>query len=124
MKQKKREILSVYKNSHQGMKNTGLQKQDFSALLKALHKSIVNNAGKNLKSVLKKCGMYPCDASPLLKRLAIGTSSNPDNVESSFIKFLEEKRLKITGSQSEGLKRGRKKLKIEAGRSIAHVMEN
>jgi hypothetical protein len=106
------------------MKNTVLKKQDFPTLLEALHECTVNSAGKNLKSRFKKCGIYSCDASPLLERLAIGTSCNPDNVEPSFIKFLEEKILKVAGSQNEDLNRGRKKLQIEASRSIAHAISD
>ena len=99
-----------------------MQKQDFQAMLKILHEDILNNAESNLQSGFRKCGIYPCDVSPLLERLP--KCFRPLDVESSFMKFLEEKRMNITCSGSGGQKRGRKKIKIDAGKSIAHETEN
>lgn len=120
LKQKWRQILSKYKSSHKGLKYCVLQKQDFPALLKCLHDSIAESAGRNLISGFLKCGIYPCDVSPLLERLPFRSCERND-VEASFKNFLAEKRLQVT--TSEGPTRGRKRVRVDAGKSIAHETE-
>lgn len=63
-----RKILSNWKETPEGLRNTVIPKATFPALLKELMEVLHPNVAENLKSGFRKCGIYPCDAFHLLKR--------------------------------------------------------
>ncbi|CAH2103358.1 unnamed protein product [Euphydryas editha] len=113
-----RSILSEWKSSASGYKNAILPKGIFPQMLKRLVDAITPNSSNNLKAGFTKCGIYPLDVKPLLDRLphAIDTEA----INDSFIQSLEIKRNAWT--QGVEASRGRKKLKIIPGKSVADQM--
>jgi hypothetical protein len=63
---------------------------------------------KFFNSGLKKSGTGTCYTSPPLHRFATGTGCNPNDLTFSFIKLLDNKRLKITELQNRASKSRRK----------------
>lgn len=108
-------ILASYKESEAGLQSTVLQKQHFPKLLKSLMDAVSGNAANNLKSGFRKCGIIPCDVSVLLERLP-GKKCEADQIENSFKEFLNNKRGDIVGNRYVK----RRKVNVEAGKSIAH----
>lgn len=118
MKKAWRQILSNYKESH--MRTNVLEKQHFPQLLKALMEKIKENATSNLIAGFKKCGIVPCDVSPLLERISAHNHRDCNGVENSFMDYLEKKRENVVHIQP----RNKKKLNVPAGQSIAHVQSD
>lgn len=56
-----RKILSDWKSSTEGLKNTVLQKQSFPALLNQLLNVLQPTMTATLQNGFRKCGIYPCD---------------------------------------------------------------
>lgn len=129
-----RELLSRYKETHVGSRSNVLEKQHFPTLLRSLMEKIGENAQDVLKASFKKCGVVPCDATPLLERLNINHQSTDrineeannntpqaSDIQNSFIDYLQEKRQEATQFKLRGKK---KKLTVPPGQSIAHSEAN
>lgn len=110
-----RKILSEWKNSVEGLKNTILKKQSFPSLLKKLLDVLQPTIKTTLQNGFKKCGIWPCDVNELLSRLP-NSENNNSFVEETFIQHLSAKRSEIVQ-----LKKRRKKLNVAPGKSYAHV---
>ncbi|GLV46441.1 hypothetical protein CBL_20780 [Carabus blaptoides fortunei] len=90
-----------------------------------------DNAAEILKAGFKKCGIVSCDVTPLLERLhstsqsKVRNNEESDNVDTqssnihtSFIEYLQGKRLEATQIKFRGKK---KKLTVPTGKSFAHA---
>lgn len=115
MKMAWRKILGEWKGTTNGLKNPILQKQSFPGLLKKLLDVLEPTLKSTLQNGFRKCGIFPCGVEELLNRLpnALNTSSS---VDESFIEHLKVKRAEITQPTTR-----RKKIKVPAGISYAHV---
>ncbi|XP_072395113.1 uncharacterized protein [Diabrotica undecimpunctata] len=71
MKKAWREILSEYKETHVGSRSNILETQHFPTLLRSLIEKIQKNRDEILNPGFRKCGIVPCDITPLLERLII-----------------------------------------------------
>lgn len=102
MKRAWREILSRYKETHIGSRSNVLEKQHFPALLRSLLEKIKQNAADNLISGFRKCGIVPCDPTPLIERLHSTKSGSGNNtsqsseIDNTFVEYLENKRQETT----------------------------
>ncbi|KAL5238824.1 hypothetical protein ACI65C_006234 [Semiaphis heraclei] len=110
-----RKILSDWKSSTEGLKNTVLQKQSFPALLKQLLSVLQLPMATTLQNGFRKCGIYPCDLNELLERLP-DSKFNNSSVEETFIQHLSSKR----SETAQPLRNKRKKLHVAPGKSYAH----
>jgi DDE superfamily endonuclease. len=114
MKMAWRQVLSDYKDN-QGANQTGLNKQDFPRLLRALMSHIEPNAPDNLKSGFRKCGIYPVNVEELLASFERRKQYDTEQLEDSFKKFLEEKINPV--NQIEKQKK-RKKISVSPGKPL------
>lgn len=111
-----RHILSDWKETRTGRNSTVLDKQCFPHLLKKLMDALTEKSSDNLKAGFKKCGIYPCDITPLLERLPPSSEARSSEVENSFVEYLENKRTQLTTIKP----RKKKRVQVAAGKSIAH----
>ena len=113
-----RKILNEFRKTKVGQKETSIPKDIFPQLLTKLVKALDECNGKeNLVSGFRKCGIVPCDVTPLLGSLPSAPSSSEDNVaamDESLIKILTELR-------KDGPKRTykSKKVTVVAGKSVS-----
>lgn len=115
MKMAWRKILNDWKGTTNGLKNPILQKQSFPGLLKKLLDVLEPTLKTTLINGFRKCGIFPCGVEELLNRLpnALNVTSS---VDESFIEHLKVKRAETTQPTTK-----RKKIKVPAGTSYAHV---
>ncbi|CAH1979207.1 unnamed protein product [Acanthoscelides obtectus] len=109
-----RQVLSDWKNSEEGVRNTNIQKQFFPPLLLKLMEIITPYAEANLKAGFRKCGIFPLNIEEVLSRIPRSTC-NPDVVQSAFLESLEAKRTAITNTTTKR----RKKINVPAGKSVS-----
>lgn len=110
-------ILTKWKESKSGSKYSTIPKDLFPTLLNELINNIKANAGQNLVSGFKKCGIFPFNKQTLLDRLPQNLSEvNNEFVGSAFIEQLDAKRQDYLGTS--GTKKNRKKLNVPSGKSI------
>lgn len=116
MKRAWRQILGDHKESS-GRNSNILDKQCFPQLLKKLLDVLSEKSSDNLKAGFRKCGIYPCDITPLLERLpTCNNTGSSELIEGSFIGYLENKRAELTSIKP----RKKKRLQVAPGKSIAH----
>jgi hypothetical protein len=65
--------------------------------------------------------VYPCNASPLQEHI-LDATCNEDDVKTNFEKFHDDRTLKVTGGEDQ--RRCRKRVLVEAGKSIAHETDD
>lgn len=111
-----RQILTEWKGSKQGFKETVLQKQQFPFLLRRLIDVLRPNSAENLRAGFRKCGIHPIDVEELLCRLPSRTYDG-GAVQDSFIEALQNKRAEWTAGAASN--RGRRKLQVTPGKSVA-----
>ena len=108
-----RNVLSEWKGTEDGIKNTNIQKQNFPPLLAKMMGIIEPSIKDNLISGFRKCGIFPLNVEEVLTRIP-STSHNKDIVESAFLKVLDTRR-----SLSTSIKNNRrKKMNIPPGKSV------
>ncbi|KAJ8930361.1 hypothetical protein NQ314_016839 [Rhamnusium bicolor] len=88
-------VLSDWKDTAEGMRNTNIQKENFPPLLSKMMEIITPHVEDNLKAGFRKCGIFPLNIEEVLSRIPRNTC-NPDTVQSEFLKTLEAKRSEIT----------------------------
>lgn len=108
-----RKVLSDWKNTEEGIKNTNIQKQNFPPLLAKMMEVIAPTIKDNLISGFRKCGIYPLNVEEVLNRIP-RSSDNTDIVESAFLKILDTKRSLSTSTTNNR----RKKMNIPPGKSV------
>lgn len=108
-----RKVLSDWKDSEEGVRNTNIQKQYFPQLLSKLMELITPHAETNLKVGFRKCGIFPLNAEEVLSRIP-RTTCHPDIVQSEFLRSLETRRSALTNVKSKR----RKKMNVPAGKSV------
>ncbi|KAJ8963604.1 hypothetical protein NQ314_005504 [Rhamnusium bicolor] len=86
-----RKVLSDWKDTAEGMRNTNIQKENFPPLLSKMMEIITPHVEDNLKAGFRKCGIFPLNIEQVLSRIPRNTC-NPDTVQSEFLKTLEAKR--------------------------------
>lgn len=121
MKRAWRQILSEWKDSADGVRNTTIQKQHFPPLLKKMLGIMAPNIRENLKSGFKKCGIVPLSADPLLARLPRSICDSTiiqSEIQASFLQTLENKRLECTNPT----RNRRKKINVPAGKSVSEAL--
>ncbi|KAJ8930692.1 hypothetical protein NQ314_016482 [Rhamnusium bicolor] len=97
-----RKVLSDWKDTEEGIRNTNIQKQNFPPLLSKMMNILAPNIEDNLKSGFRKCGIAPTNVQELLKRIP-KSECHPDVVQSVFLQILQNKR-----SESTTIKKRRK----------------
>lgn len=108
-----RKVLSEWKDTDEGIRNTNIQKQNFPPLLSKMMKIIEPNVEENLKAGFRKCGIVPLNVEEVLSRIP-RSSCNPDHIQDAFLQRLQCQRIELTKS----VKSRRKKLNIPPGRSV------
>jgi len=117
MKKVWRNILTKWKESISGSKYSTVPKDLFPTLLSELINNIKANAGQNLISGFKKCGIFPFNKQKLLDRLPQNLSGvDNEFVDAVFIEHLDAQRQDYLGTS--GTKKNRKKLNVPSGKSI------
>ena len=113
-----RKILNEFCKTKMGQKETSIPKDIFPQLLTKLVKALDECNGKEkLVSGFRKCGIVPCDVTPLLGSLPSAPSSSEDNVAA-----MDEFLIKIlTELRKDGPKRTykSKKVTVVAGKSAS-----
>lgn len=112
-----RKILGEWKGTTSGLKNPILQKQSFPGLLKKLLDVLEPTLKTTLMHGFRKYGIFPCGVEELLTRLPTALNYN-SSVDEAFIEHLTVKRAETTQPTKQ-----RKKIKIPAGTSYAHIDE-
>ena len=103
-----------------------VQKDQFPSLLKVLFDSLQENAKKNLQAGFQKGGIFPCDKTPVLRRLPNSDLSRNEQknlvntVSDSFLHHLEQMR-KGRGTGEAPPNRRKRKLHVVPGRSVEGV---
>lgn len=116
-----RKVLSEWKETADGVRNTNIQKQHFPPLLKKMLTIMGPNIAENLRAGFKKCGIVPLNPEPLLARLPGGQPIPPDvqqDIQVSFLETLEKRRAECTNP----IKTRRKKINIPAGKSVCDAV--
>ena len=125
MKKAWRKILADYKNSR-GNRAQTVQKDQFPSLLKVLFDSLQKNAKENLEAGFQKGGIFPCDKTPVLRRLPNSDFSQNEQknlvntVSDAFLHHLEQMR-KGRGTGEAPPNRRKRKLDVVPGRSVEGV---
>ncbi|CAH1979589.1 unnamed protein product [Acanthoscelides obtectus] len=84
-----RKILTEWKASVQGSRETVVQKSSFTVLLNRLIDILEPTREANLISGFRKCGIFPLDVNPLLDRLP--RTIDQIALQDSFLQSLEAK---------------------------------
>ena len=114
------QVLTEWKHTPEGMNCAVLPKQWFPALLKRALEIIEPNMKKNLKSGFKKCGIVPCDVSPLVECIA-RKEVHQDELNDSFLEILNKRAMpNSSGGNEKCLKR--RKIPVSPGKSMSHAM--
>lgn len=117
MKKAWHNILSKWKETKAGKKQTTLPKESFAPLLKTLMDVLEKNSKSNLISGFRKCGVYPVNKYELLSTLpSQDVALRDENISISFIQHLQENRQACEPKKSMSSKR--KKINIPPGKSI------
>lgn len=120
MKIKWRQILTTWKQKA-AQNVSGLPKDVFPRLLSQLYTAIEANSPDNLKSGFKKAGLLPLNKNAVLNKMPkIIDDGQNDQIGASvcdvFVEYLKNMRY---GDQEETVRKRKKKVKVEAGKSIA-----
>ncbi|XP_030748969.1 uncharacterized protein LOC115877041 [Sitophilus oryzae] len=108
-----RRVLSEWKDTDEGIRNTNIQKQNFPPLLSKMMEIIGPNVEENLKAGFRKCGIVPLKVEEVLSRIP-RSSCNPDDIQGAFLQKIQSQRIELT----KAVKSRRKKLNIPPGRSV------
>lgn len=114
-----RSVLCDWKASDIGHKDTTLPKGLFPRMLSRLMEILTPNSPNNIKAGFKKSGIYPLNMQPLLDRLPSAGPIDKEAINSSFLENLQNKRVEWTEGISQ---KGRKKLKLVPGMSVAEQL--
>ena len=116
MKTKWRAVLTRYKLKK--AKNAGtVAKDQFPKLLKELMDELPNQSD-NLKSGFEKCGIHPCKAEPVLKRLPKEVNDEGVCTESVSNAFMDQLQHLRSGDKEPAKRNRRKRLNVVPGRSL------
>ncbi|XP_030749222.1 jerky protein homolog-like [Sitophilus oryzae] len=107
-----RRVLSEWKDTDEGIRNTNIQKQNFPPLLSKMMEIIGPNVEENLKAGFRKCDIVPLKVEEVLSRIP-RSSCNPDDIQGAFLQDS-----KPTNRVDLAVKSRRKKLNIPPGRSV------
>lgn len=110
-----RKVLSDWKDTEEGIRNTNIQKQNFPPLLSKMMDIIAPHVEDNLKAGFRKCGIVPLNVQELIDRLP-PSPCNQDEIQSVFLQSLEARRSGYTKIQNR-----RKKVNFTAGKSVCAV---
>ncbi|CAH2016663.1 unnamed protein product [Acanthoscelides obtectus] len=108
-----RKILTEWKASVQGSRETVVQKSSFPVLLNRLIDILEPTREANLISGFRKCGIFPLDVNPF-------RTVDQTALQDSFLQSLEAKRLEWTKGGTT--KRRQTKLNITPGKSVTEEL--